>query len=224
LGTAALIGAVAVLVLLAAGARMRHVALLMPVGAMALAAGVLAEPYRVRRLTAFIDPYADPAGAGYHAIQSMAAVAGGGGFGRGLGFGLQKFGYLPEDQTDFIFAIINEELGIVGAALVISLYLGLLWSGWSIVRRDSSAVMRLVGLGVLATIGLQAIINLAAVTGLGPTKGIALPLISSGGTGWMLTAASLGVLVGMDRAQALAENSETEHPPADLLAASEGIL
>lgn len=205
LGTAALIGVVAVVTLLAAGAKVKHALLLAPAGALAVAAGVLAEPYRVRRLMAFAHPFADPAGSGYHAIQSMAAVAGGAGFGRGLGFGLQKFGYLPEDQTDFIFAIIAEELGLAGAALVIALYLGLLWSGWSIIRREQSPVLRLVGLGVLTTIGLQAIINLAAVTGLGPTKGIALPLISSGGTGWALTAASLGLLVGMDRTQARAE-------------------
>lgn len=208
LGTAALIGAVAVILLLAGGARWPHVLALAPIGGVVLAVGILAEPYRMRRLAAFVDPFADPAGSGYHAIQSMAAVAGGGGFGRGLGFGVQKFGYLPEDQTDFIFAIICEELGLVGATLVLALYIGLLWSGWSIVIRERSAAMQLVGLGVLTTVGLQAIINLAAVTGLGPTKGIALPLVSSGGTGWMLTAASLGILVGMDRRQAMREGNE----------------
>lgn len=202
LGTATLIVVVAMVVLLAGGGRLVHVLSLAPIGAAVFTVGVLAEPYRMRRLTAFVDPYADPAGAGYHAIQSMAAVAGGHGFGRGLGFGLQKFGYLPEDQTDFIFAIISEELGIAGATLVIMLFLGLLWSGWSIVRVERSRAMQLAGLGVLTTLGLQAIINLAAVTGLGPTKGIALPLVSSGGTGWLLTGAALGMLVGMDRRQA----------------------
>jgi len=216
LGTAVLIGAVAVVILLAAGARFWHVLMLTPLAVVTLVVGVVVEPYRIRRLTAFVDPYADPAGAGYHAIQSMAAVAGGDGFGRGLGFGLQKFGYLPEDQTDFIFAIISEELGIAGAALVISLYLGLLWSGWTIVRRERSGAMRLLGLGILMTIGLQAFINLAAVTGLGPTKGIALPLISSGGTGWVLTAAFLGILVGMDRRQTRQESSA--HQPSAALA------
>lgn len=215
LGTAVLIGFVATLILLAAGARWTHVLSLAPMGGFVFVVGVLAEPYRMRRLAAFIDPFADPAGSGYHAIQSMTAVANGAGFGRGLGFGLQKFGYLPEDQTDFIFAIIAEELGIVGATIVIALYLGLLWSGWSIVRNDRSRAMQLLGLGVLATVGFQAMINLAAVTGLGPTKGIALPLISSGGTGWVLTASSLGILVGMDRKQARLEATSIIPPDRD---------
>lgn len=209
LGTAALIGAVAVAILLAGGARWGHVLALAPIGGLLFVVGVLAEPYRMRRLAAFVDPFADPAGSGYHAIQSMTAVAGGGGFGRGLGFGLQKFGYLPEDQTDFIFAIICEELGLAGATIVIALYLGLLWGGWSIVRAERSASMKLLGLGVLLTVGIQAIINLAAVTGLGPTKGIALPLVSAGGTGWVLTAASLGLLTGMDRRHAAIEAQES---------------
>ncbi len=205
LGTAVLIGAVAGLVLLAAGVRWAYVIALAPVGLAVVAVGILAEPYRMRRLAAFVDPYADPAGSGYHAIQSMAAVAGGDVFGRGLGFGIRKFGYVPEDQTDFIFAIIAEELGVAGAGLIVALMLTLLWAGWTIAVREESRAMRLFAFGVVATIGVQATINLAAVTGLGPTKGIALPLVSSGGTGWILTAAALGVLVGMDRRRALEE-------------------
>lgn len=205
LGTAVLIGAVAGLVLLAAGVRWAYVIALAPVGLAVVAVGILAEPYRMRRLAAFVDPYADPAGSGYHAIQSMAAVAGGDVFGRGLGFGIRKFGYVPEDQTDFIFAIIAEELGVAGAGLIVALLLTLIWAGWTIAVREESRAMRLFAFGVVATIGVQATINLAAVTGLGPTKGIALPLVSSGGTGWILTAAALGVLVGMDRRRALDE-------------------
>ena len=205
LGTAVLIGAVAGLVLLAAGVRWAYVIALAPVGLGVVAVGILAEPYRMRRLAAFVDPYADPAGSGYHAIQSMAAVAGGDVFGRGLGFGIRKFGYVPEDQTDFIFAIIAEELGFAGAGLIVALLLTLLWAGWAVAVREESRAMRLFAFGVVATIGVQATINLAAVTGLGPTKGIALPLVSSGGTGWILTAAALGVLVGMDRRRALEE-------------------
>lgn len=212
LGTAALIVAVAGLALVAAGVRWWHVVALVPAGVGAIALGILAEPYRMARLAAFLHPYADPSGTGYQAIQSMAAVAGGGGFGRGLGFGIQKFGYLPDDQTDFIFAIVCEELGIAGAAVVISLLLALLWSGWTIARNEQSRAMRLFALGALATVGAQAIINLAAVTGLGPTKGIALPLVSSGGTGWVLTAAALGVLVGMDRRQAKRETASASEP------------
>ena len=213
LGTAVLIGVVAVTVLLAAGVRLWHAALLAPAGLAVVALGVLAEPYRIRRLAAFIDPFADPQGAGYHAIQSMAAIAGGSGFGRGLGFGVQKFGYLPEDQTDFIFAIISEELGIAGAALVLSLLAALVWACWMVARRETSRGMALFTLGVMATIGVQAAINLLAVTGLGPTKGIALPLVSAGGTGWIMTAAALGVVIGADRRQAQRE-AATQPPEA----------
>ena len=198
LGTGVLVVAAGSIVLLAAGARIWHFIMFIPPAAAGIVALIIANPYRVTRIETFFDPYIQPQKAGYHMIQSMLAVSGGEGFGRGLGFGLQKYGYLPEDTTDFIFAIICEELGIAGAALVIALYIALLWSGLSIVRRQQSPFLKLFGLGVLSTIGLQALMNLAVVTGLGPTKGIALPLISSGGTGWILTAASLGLLIAMD--------------------------
>ena len=199
LGTAVLIALVSVAVLIAAGARLRHVALLLPVGAAGFVAAVITSPYRLDRLRAFLDPYQDPQGIGYHVLQSMAAVSGGGLAGRGLGNGLQKFGYLPEDTTDFIFAVICEEAGIIGAMIVIALYVTLLLCGLSIIRRVDEPFHRLLGLGILLTIGFQALINLLVVTGLAPTKGIALPLLSSGGTGWCLTAFSVGLLASMDR-------------------------
>lgn len=199
LGTGVLIAAGGCLMLVAAGARVRQLAAFVPLGVVGVAALVVTSPYRVQRLTSFLDPYADPDGAGYHMIQSLVAVSNGQGFGRGLGFGLQKFGYLPEDKTDFLFAVICEELGLAGASIVVALYIGLLWAGVAIVRRQSDPFLKLVGLGITATFGLQALINLAVVTGLAPTKGIALPLLSSGGTGWIMTAGSLGLLVAMDR-------------------------
>jgi cell division protein FtsW len=192
---------VAAVMLIAAGARLWHFAAMAPLGLAAVAGAIIVSPYRVKRILAFMDPYADPEGTGYHMIQSMVAVANGQVFGRGLGFGLQKFGYLPEDRTDFLFAVICEELGLMGATAVIALYAGLLWAGLAIIRREPNTLLKLAALGVVATVGLQAVINLAVVTGLGPTKGIALPLLSSGGTGWILTAASLGLLVAIDRTQ-----------------------
>jgi cell division protein FtsW len=199
LGTGVLVASIACLLLLAAGARIVHFMLFVPFALAAFAAAVIASPYRLQRLATFLDPYAEPQGAGYHMIQSMVAVANGEVFGRGLGFGLQKFGYLPEDRTDFLFAVICEELGVAGAGLVIGLYLVLCWCGLAIVRREPNPILKLVALGVIATVGAQALINLAVVTGLGPTKGIALPMLSSGGTGWILTAASLGLVVSIDR-------------------------
>ena len=199
LGTAVLIVLVAATMFMAAGAKIWHFASAIPLGAAAFAAAVITSPYRLERIKTFVDPYLDPQGKGYHMIQSMVAVSSGEGFGRGLGNGLNKFGYLPETETDFIFANICEELGIPGALLVAVLYGGIVWAGLSIVSRQKPIILKLVGLGVLATVGLQAVINIAVVTGMAPTKGIALPLLSSGGTGWILTAASLGLLINMDR-------------------------
>jgi cell division protein FtsW len=199
LGTAVLVAIVACTVLLAGGTRLVHVALLVPAGAAALAAAVITSPYRVDRLRAFLDPYADPQGIGYHVLQSMAAVAGGGLGGRGLGGGVQKFGYLPEDTTDFIFAIVAEELGIAGSALVVFLYASLVAAGLAVVRRAAHPFTALLALGIVTTVALQATINVLVVTGLAPTKGIALPLISAGGTGWCLTALSIGLLMAIER-------------------------
>lgn len=209
LGTGVLVGAVACLVLVCAGAKVWHFLMMVPLAGFGLVAAIVTSPYRVTRIMTFLDPYHDPQGAGYHMIQSMAAVAGGGGFGRGLGHGLQKFGYLPEDQTDFLFAIICEELGIAGAGLVIMLFAMLLLAGTVVAVREREPMLKLLAISVTATIGLQALINLAVVTGLGPTKGIALPLVSSGGTGWILTALSIGLVISIDRTQERDVASET---------------
>lgn len=198
LGTAVLIAAVVGVMLLAAGVRWWQLGGVAGLASGAFAALIATSPYRVDRLTAFMDPWADPAGTGYHPIQSMLAIAQGGLTGRGLGNGIQKFGYLPEDTTDFIFAIVCEELGLAGAVLVVALYALILLAGLEIVRRAPDAFGRLLALGILVTVGLQAAINLAVVTVTVPTKGIALPLISSGGTGWIMTAAMLGLLAGLD--------------------------
>jgi len=209
LGTAVLIGAVALFLLYAAGARWWHIGILFPVPVAGIVLAVLTSDYRRERIISFLHPYADPQDKGYHMIQSMVAVAEGRLTGRGLGHGVYKFGYLPEDTTDFLFAIVCEELGLIGAVLVIFLYTVLLLAAAHIIRRQTGALSRFIGLGIASTLGMQAVINLMVVTGLAPTKGIALPLLSSGGTGWMLTAACLGLLVGMDRRAAAAEATIT---------------
>lgn len=201
LGTGALMLFATAVVLLAAGARWTHFAAFVPFMLLGFVGAIIAAPYRMTRITTFLNPYADPAGDGYHMIQSMSTVAGGGIFGRGLGNGLQKFGYLPEDTTDFLFAVVCEELGLVGAIIVVSAYAGIIWSGTGIAMRERCKPLQLIVLGVIATFAIQAIINLVVVTGLGPTKGIALPLMSSGGTGWIMTAFMLGVVVSINRTQ-----------------------
>jgi len=195
-GTAALIGLVGVVMLVAGGIRWWHAGLLTGSG-LALAAGMIViEPYRVRRLTAFINPFADAQDTGLQAVQMMAAIAEGN---RGLGNGIVKQGYLPVDTSDAIYAIIVEELGLAGAAGIVLLFLLLLWTAGGIVRDARSPFNRLLGLGVLLTIGLQAALNLAVVTVVVPTKGIALPFVSAGGTGWVLGAMAVGVLAAIDR-------------------------
>lgn len=199
LGTGLLMGLGSVIVLVAAGARVWQFSLLVPPAAAMITGAFLIAPYRWQRVTTFLNPYGDPEDTGYHMIQSMATVAGGGLFGRGLGHGLQKFGYLPEDTTDFLFAVICEELGFFGAALVIALYAVLAGALFSVVKAARHPVCRLLALGVLVTVMAQALINLFVVTGLGPTKGIALPLLSAGGTGWVLTCGALGLCAAIAR-------------------------
>jgi cell division protein FtsW len=215
LGTAVLIELVSVAMLVAAGARWGYVAAMAPLGLLAFVGLVVTSPYRMNRIMAYMDPYKDAQGKGYHVIQSMAAIAGGGLPGRGLGNGIQKFGYLPEATTDFIYAIACEELGIVGAIGILALFAMLALTGLAIatstakVRAADGSEHRvglttnfesLVALGFTLTVTLQALINVAVVTGLAPTKGIALPLISRGGTGWILTAFSLGMVAAIARA------------------------
>ena len=213
LGTGLLIAAVCVAMLLAGGARWWHLALTAPPALAGVAAAILSEPYRVKRLLAFADPWADAAGSGYHPIASMTAFASGGVFGRGLGNSIQKY-HLPEDTTDFVFPILSEELGLAGAALTLGLYLTLLWIGLAVVTQSRDAFSRLLGLGILLTVGLQALINLSVVTVLVPTKGIALPLVSAGGTGWIMTAFMLGLVAALDNAHFIrcAERGEVVKP------------
>jgi cell division protein FtsW len=157
------------------------------------------SPFRRARLLAFLNPTADPAGAGYHPMQSLLTIISGGFWGRGLGNGIQKMGYLPEDNTDFIFAVICEELGFIGAAMVVGLFLAFVVIGWRIASRCQHQFGKMLAFGITAMIGLQAAINIAVVTVTMPTKGIALPLISSGGTGWIMNAAMIGVLMSIER-------------------------
>src|SRR5690606_10512914 len=136
LGTAVLVGAPSITLLYVGGARMTHLLAMLPLPTAMVVLAILTSPYRIGRITTFLDPYADPQGGGYHMIQSMAAIAGGEVTGRGLGHGIHKFEYLPEDTTDFIFAVICEELGVFGAGLVAALYAALLLAMLSVLRRQ----------------------------------------------------------------------------------------
>lgn len=202
-GTAALVAGIAVLLMLMAGCRWWHLAMLLPPALVVLYFAVWHVPYRRERLLIFMHPHLDPKGAGYNPIQSLLSFASGGFWGRGLGDGIQKMGYLPEDNTDFIFSLIAEELGFFGCMMVILLYLTLLFSGWQTGRRARDLFGKLIAFGCTAMIGLQAAMNIAVVTVTVPTKGIALPLISSGGTGWILTAGAIGLVMSVERVNRL---------------------
>jgi cell division protein FtsW len=196
-GTAVLLLGVGGLMLVVAGCRFRHLVPLALLGLAGLAVLLVKEPYRMNRLKAHADIWSDPQGAGYQPLQSLAAVATGGWTGVGLGTSVQKFGYLPESHTDFIFSIICEETGFLGALLLLSLYSFLIWLGWRTMQLAVTPFERLLAFGLTLTFGLQAAMNIAVVTALTPTKGISLPLISSGGSGTLTHCIALGLLTGI---------------------------
>ena len=132
-------------------------------------------------------------------IQSLLSFSTGGVPGKGLGNGIQKLGYLPEDTTDFIFAVICEELGLFGALLTVALYMGVLYVAWQAVKKKRDDFGRMLAFGIGAMIGLQATINIAVATVSVPTKGLSLPLVSAGGSGLVITCAALGLLYSVSR-------------------------
>lgn len=199
LGTAVLIFATACILFFAAGYRTLHFASFLPVAVAGFILAIYTSPYRIARLQTYLHPFDDPERSGYHILQSMSTISSGGLSGLGLGNGTHKFGYLPEDTTDFIFSVICEELGIFGAGAVASLFIGLVTMGVVVVYKTRDRFQRLLILGIITTIGLQAAMNMLVVTALVPTKGIALPLLSNGGTGWLLTAFCIGLIDAIDR-------------------------
>ncbi len=198
-GTAALLIAVGACLLLCAGVKLWHFCLAGLPAVAGLVYLVIARPYRVERLTAFLDPYADPLGKSYHQIQSLITIASGGWWGHGLGCGIQKYGYLPESRNDFIFAVICEELGIVGGIAVIGLFAIFIWQGKRASGKASSEFGRLLALGATLMIGFQAAMNIAVVTVAAPTKGIGLPFVSAGGSGVLLLSVLVGLLANVAR-------------------------
>ena len=198
-GTTVLIAAVCFILLMMAGCRWWHLGLLLPPAAVAAYFLLWHSDFRRTRLLAFLHPEQYAKTIGYHPLQSLLTIMSGGFWGRGLGNGIQKMGYLPEDNTDFIFAVICEELGFFGALMVVVLFVAFVIVGWRIAARCNHLFGKMVAFGITGIIGLQAAINVAVVTVSMPTKGIALPLISSGGTGWIMMAAAGGVLMSIER-------------------------
>jgi cell division protein FtsW len=160
---------------------------------------MVAAPYRVRRLTAFIDPWKDPLGSGFHIIQSLIAVGTGGIEGKGLMAGVQKLFYLPEPHTDFIYAVIGEELGLIGTSAVLICFLVIAWRGLRVAMRAEDSFGSFVALGLTTMIGVQAFVNMSMVLSLLPTKGIPLPLVSNGGSSLLISLLAMGMLLNISQ-------------------------
>jgi cell division protein FtsW len=160
---------------------------------------LVSAPYRRRRLLAFWDPWADPLGDGFQIIQSLIAVGTGGMFGRGLMAGVQKLFYLPEPHTDFIYAVIGEELGLLGATGVLVCFCVIAWRGLRITLRAEDTFGAFVALGLTTMIAVQAFVNMSVVLGLLPTKGLPLPLVSAGGSSLLISLLGMGVLLNISQ-------------------------
>jgi len=197
LGTFLIIAISVFSMLFISGTRLRELFAAAAAGLFMIAMLILVEPYRFARLTAFLDPWADPKKKGFQIIQSLLAFGSGGLHGVGLGLSRQKFGYLPAPYTDFIFAVIGEELGLPGTLTVVFVFLLLALVIMVAVRRCEDRFARLLGGGIGAMIISQAVINMGAVTGIMPITGIPLPLISFGGTSLVLTLAGIGILLNL---------------------------
>jgi cell division protein FtsW len=157
------------------------------------------EAYRLERLTTFLHPDLDPKGAGYHTIQGLYALSSGGIFGVGLGQGTSKYGWVPNANTDYVFAVVGEELGLLGCVVVLALFALFTYAAMRIAHRSQDPFVRLVASGAAIWIAGQALINVGYVTALLPVTGIPLPFISNGGTSLVLTCAVLGMLVSFAR-------------------------
>jgi len=181
------------------GINFRYIALSAVLSGGFLAWGILSEGYRMSRVMAFINPWKDPLGSGYQAVQSFVALGMGGLYGTGLGNSTQKLFFLPEAHTDFIFSILGEELGFVAVATVVVLFAWLLIRGIRIALRSPDLFGCYLVFGCITVIALQAATNMAVAVGLFPTKGLTLPLVSYGGTSLITTLGALGVMLSVSR-------------------------
>jgi len=199
LGTAMIITLTSLAMFFYSGAAIQHFLLMLPIigiGAIFLA---VFSPYRFKRLLTFLNPENDPLGASYHIRQAIIAIGSGGLFGLGLGQSRQKYEYLPEANTDSIFAIIGEEVGFIGCIILIAVYLFLLWRGFRIARRIEDPFGRNLAFGITTWLGIQTLINISAMVALIPLTGVPLPFISYGGSSLVIIFAACGILVNISR-------------------------
>lgn len=199
LGTGTVMVGTSVVMIFIAGARISHFVGLGLIGVAGFVGLIISAPYRMKRITSFLDPWQDPLGSGFQMIQSLYAIGPGGLFGLGLGQSRQKFFYLPEPQTDFIFAILAEELGFIGGSFILLLFSLLLWRGIRIALGAPDLFGTFLATGIIAMIAIQVMINIGVVTGLMPVTGITLPFLSYGGSSLTLMLMAVGVLLNISR-------------------------
>ncbi|MBE6114801.1 MAG: putative lipid II flippase FtsW [Erysipelotrichaceae bacterium] len=186
-----------VVMVIASGIDMKYFVYLLVVAGIGMVFLIVSAPYRLARITSFLDPFSDPLGSGFQTIQALFAIAPGGLFGLGFGESMQKHFYLPEPQTDFIFAILAEEMGFIGCMILILLFMVLLSEGMKIVRRCENSVLGYIAIGIIALFMIQVIINLGVVVNLFPITGVTLPFISYGGSSLVLMMGSMGILMAV---------------------------
>lgn len=200
-GTGLVILLSCVSLLFASGAPFKYFVLLGIVGALGMAFLIISAPYRIERITAFINPWEDPLGSGFQGIQSLFAITPGGLLGHGFNQSMQKHFFLPEPQNDFIFAIIVEEFGLIGGAIVLFMYFIIIYRGIKISLSVDDNFLRFLSLGIVISLFIQVFINVGVVVGLLPVTGITLPLFSYGGSSLVLTLISLGILISISKYQ-----------------------
>ena len=208
LGTATAIAIMVAAILVVAGTPLRVLAGAGGIGVALVLAAIWLEPYRRARLSSFLDPWADPDGAGFQTVQAMIALGSGGVFGVGLGESVQKIYYLPEATTDMIFAIVGEELGLVGAACVIGAFALFGYAGFNVALRCRDPFGKRLATGLAAMICGQAAVNLSAVLGLAPLTGIPLPFVSYGGSSLIVGLASVGILLNIAQSHGVATTAQ----------------
>ena len=199
LGTVVVLGSVTLGLLFLGGARLAHLSGLVPIALAGVAVLIWKSPYRWQRLMTFLDPAKDPTGSGFQVNQSFLAFGSGGPVGVGLGEGKQKLFFLPEAHTDFVLALVGEELGLVGTVAVMVLFAVLVLKGFQIAGRARESFGRHLALGIALLIGTQALINAGVATGLLPTKGLTLPLVSYGGSSLLMNLLAVGILLSISR-------------------------
>ncbi|MGO9798715.1 MAG: putative lipid II flippase FtsW [Candidatus Binatus sp.] len=202
-GSTVMIALILFAMLWAAGARWDHLAAAGSGALGLLVFQAVAKSYRMKRLTTFLDPWSVARGAGFQLVQSFIALGEGGKWGVGLGAGRQKMFYLPEAHTDFVFAVVGEEFGLAGAAVVVALFLVILFRGMRIAHDEPDPFASLLAVGLTALLSIQALINMSVVIGLIPTKGLPLPFLSYGGTSIIIAMAALGALLALGRRPAV---------------------